>query len=308
MKKSITIATRESKLALWQANQVKAALHRHHPDLRVELLPLTSSGDIQVDIPLADIGGKALFVKELEQALLAQQADIAVHSVKDMPPLLPQGLTLAGTLPREQANDCLLHPEQMRLTQMAQGAVIGTSSPRRAALIQHYHRHLRPKPIRGNIGTRLQKLADQHYDAIVLAYAGLKRLGYDISLVETLPLSQFVPAAGQGAIGMECRSDDDNSKQLIATINHPETLQCIQLEQQLLQTLSGDCHSAIGAYAAINQKQITLTAMVLSSDGQEVLRGTLSEPMDSTEAKTLGTKLGQRLLNDGARSLLAPMN
>jgi hydroxymethylbilane synthase len=300
MKKTITIATRKSKLALWQAQSVQQQLANQHPWLQFELLPIMSSGDKNAHQPLADIGGKALFIKELETALLNHQADIAVHSVKDMPPQLPDGLTLACTLEREDPRDCFIHPQYHRLDDMPQHSIIGTSSPRRAALIAHLYPNLRTQPIRGNVDTRLEKLHTDAFDGIILACAGLKRLNINHHPYQTLPIDAFIPAAGQGAIGIECRSDDDDIKTLIAPLNHPNTQQCVAAEQHTIATLSGNCHSAIGAHATILDDQITLNAIVLGK--HKTLTHTLTQP--SNNSNQIGQQLAQTLIQQGAKTLL----
>lgn len=263
----ITIATRKSPLALWQAHAVKNALEERHPKLQVELLPLTSSGDQVQDRPLADLGGKGLFVKEIESALIENKADIAVHSGKDMPPEDPEGLILAGVLEREDPRDAWISDHTHLKTFHG---IAGTSSPRRSALIQHHAPNSQTRPIRGNIDTRVQKYQSGDYQGILLAMAGLKRLQHPaLSLATPLATDQFVPAACQGTIAMQCRQDDVQTQDLIASINHTKTLICTQVERALVAMIQGDCHSPIGAYAQIIGENLRLKGCILDARGEQ---------------------------------------
>lgn len=267
----LTIATRQSPLALVQAEEVKARLLAAHPGLAVELLPMTTSGDRFTDRPLAEIGGKGLFTKEIEEALLAGKADIAVHSVKDMETKLPPGLTLAATLPREDARDVLIGAASIRA--LPQGSRIGTASLRRAAQILRLRPDLRIVPLRGNVHTRLRKIEAGEADATLLALAGLKRLG--ISPLPGVPLStdEILPAVGQGAIGIECRANDTAALALLATINDAATFAAITAERALLAALDGSCRTPIAAHATVRGDALHLRAMLLSEDGRECWEG-----------------------------------
>ncbi len=303
MKNSLTIATRQSRLALWQAEAVKQALEQRYKSLKVELLPITTTGDRITNVPLADIGGKALFIKELEQAIFRGDADIAVHSAKDMPPELHEDLILAAALPREDARDCFIAVGDTPLEAMPEGAIIGTSSPRRAAQLNQFYPKLQIKPLRGNVNTRIHKLQSSHYQGIILAMAGLKRLGCMQTNWQPLPLEQFVPSVGQGTIAIECRHADKQTLALLAGINDTTAMTHLLVERQVIATLQGDCYSAVGVYAhAMEDNQLHLTAMVLKPDGSQLIVQKMSSTL--TEADELGLRLGKKCLEHGAEALL----
>ena len=268
------IGTRGSKLALTQAGQTKAGLVSAHTDLTpedIELVVIRTTGDRVTDRPLAEIGGKGLFSKELEEALLAGDIDLAVHSMKDMETVLPEGLTVPCMLPREDPRDVFVSATADTLEALPRGAVIGTSSLRRRAQLRHRHANLDVVPIRGNVDTRLAKVARGEVDAILLALAGLNRLGLADQATAILDPEDMLPAAGQGAIGIECRVGDERTHALIAPINDADTHTCVTCERAALAALDGSCHTPIAAYARIETGRLHLTARVLRPDGSEML-------------------------------------
>ncbi len=302
-KKIIKIATRKSPLALWQAYFVRDQLLAQHEDLQVELIKMTSKGDKILDVPLAKVGGKGLFVKELEAGLLAGEADIAVHSMKDVPVDFPQGLHLAVICEREDPRDAFVSNHYSQLDDLPQGAVVGTSSLRRQSQLLKYRPDLQIKFLRGNVNTRLQKLDDGEYDAIILAAAGLIRLEMKQRIASYLTTEQSLPAMGQGAVGIECREDDELTHELIAPLAHEETTIRLTAERALNQRLEGGCQVPIGGFAELQNDQITMRAFVASPDGKEIVEGSVNGP--ASEAQQLGFQLADDLLSRGAREILA---
>jgi hydroxymethylbilane synthase len=302
MTNKLRIATRTSKLALWQANYVKTQLQQHYSQLAIELIHITTSGDKNTELPLNQIGGKALFVKELQRALLENKADIAVHSIKDMSVYPHQDLMLAAVCEREDARDVFIANQFNSVDDLAKNAVVGTASPRRQSLLLNKRPDLKIKLLRGNVPTRLQKCLNGDYDAIILAAAGIKRLNLTQHIKSYLPLHDFIPAIGQGAMGIECRRCDKDMVNLLATINHPPSQICVIAERAVNQVLGGDCHTPVGAHAIIENKKLYLNAFVGSLDGSKTL--TSSQNDDIQQAQQLGEKVGQDLLNQGAKELL----
>jgi hydroxymethylbilane synthase len=299
----LRIATRKSLLALWQAEYVKAELEKHHPGLVVELVPLTSRGDKILDVPLAKIGGKGLFVKELEQALLAGEADIAVHSMKDVPMEFPAGLGLAVICPREDARDAFVSNRFDSLDTLPQGAVVGTSSLRRQCQLLALRPDLQIKFLRGNVQTRLQKLDDGEYDAIILAAAGLIRLELKDRIRSYIAPEQSLPAGGQGAVGIECRTDDAVTLALIKPLHHQTTAERVSAERAMNRHLQGGCQVPIACYAIHRDEGLWLRGLVGSPDGSQMLFDEISGPV--TDAEKIGIELAQRLLVAGADKILA---
>jgi len=298
----IRIATRNSPLALWQAEFVKSELQKHHPDLEVELIGFTTRGDVLLDSPLSKVGGKGLFVKELEVAMLNGEADIAVHSMKDVPMEFPEGLELAVICEREDPRDALVSNKFSKLSDLPKGAVLGTSSLRRQCQIGALRPDLRIKDLRGNVNTRLRKLDDGEYDAIVLAAAGLKRLDMSDRIADHIDTCTSLPAGGQGAVGIECRADDDVVKSLLEPLSHKETTYRVLAERALNKRLEGGCQVPIACFAEIEADQLSMRALVGSLDGQTILR---SEGVDSCEnAENLGIRLAEDLLSQGAADIL----
>lgn len=300
----VRIATRKSLLALWQAEYVKAQLEHHHPQIEVELIGLTTRGDKILDTPLAKIGGKGLFVKELETALLEGEADIAVHSMKDVPMAFPEGLGLAVICPREKPTDAFVSNHYASLAALPQGAVVGTSSLRRQALIQEQRPDLRIETLRGNVQTRLSKLDDGQYDAIILATAGLVRLGLEDRIRTELAEDICLPAGGQGAVGIESRSADAAINALLAPLHDPETACCVLAERAMNRRLEGGCQVPIACYATLDQHtgQIHLRGLVAKPDGSTVLRDEERGPAEQAEA--IGLRVAERLLAAGADEIL----
>ena len=302
MPDTLRIATRKSPLALWQAEHVAAALRATHPGLHVELLGMSTQGDKILDTPLAKIGGKGLFVKELEQGMLEGQADIAVHSMKDVPVELPEGLHLAAILAREDPRDAFVSNRYDTLEALPQGARVGTSSLRRQCQLADRRPDLVILPLRGNVNTRLRKLDDGEYDAVILASAGLKRLGMAERIRAYLTPEDSLPAIGQGAIGIECRRDDPRVNALIAPLHDADTAARISAERAMNHRLQGGCQVPIGGYAVLADDALWLRGLVGTVDGSEVIRAEIRGPVDQAEA--LGTALAEELLDHGARAIL----
>lgn len=299
----LRIATRKSLLALWQAEYVKAELEKHHPGLVVELVPMVSRGDKILDVPLAKVGGKGLFVKELEHALLEHDADIAVHSMKDVPMEFPEGLGLAVICPREDARDAFVSNRYARLDDVPAGGVIGTSSLRRQCQLLAARPDLTVKFLRGNVQTRLQKLDDGEYDAIILAAAGLIRLELGDRIRECLSPEQSLPAGGQGAVGIECRMSDEITKALIAPLHHQATAEQVLAERAMNRRLQGGCQVPIACYALHEGDGLWLRGLVGSTDGSQMLFDEIRGPV--ADAEIMGVTLAERLLAAGADKILA---
>lgn len=298
----VRIATRKSPLALWQAHFVKDALQTLHPGLEVELVTMVTKGDIILDTPLAKVGGKGLFVKELEVAMLEGRADLAVHSMKDVPVEFPEGLGLVTICEREDPRDAFVSNTYTCIEDLPAGSVVGTCSLRRQCQLQEARPDLIIKELRGNVGTRLKKLDDGNYDAIILACAGLIRLGLEDRIKISIEPEQSLPAVGQGAVGIETRLDDTRIRALLEPLNHPETAQRVLCERAMNNRLEGGCQVPIGSYSLIDGDQIWLRALVGEPDGTIMVRGEITGPVSDAEA--LGTQLAEQLLNDGAKDIL----
>ncbi len=298
----IRIATRRSPLALWQANHVAQRLRELHADLQCELLPMRTQGDKLLDTPLAKVGGKGLFVKELERALLEGEADIAVHSMKDVPVSLPAGLHLAVILERADPRDALVSTQVARFEDLPQGARVGTSSLRRGCQIQSLRPDLEILSLRGGVDTRLAKLASGEFDAILLACAGLDRMEYGERIRQRIPAELLLPAIGQGAMGIECRQQDENIRDLIAPLQHGPSAEALRAERALNARLQGGCQVPIAGYAIHQDGQLWLRALVASVDGREVLREESSAA--THQAEELGKQVAEALLAKGAGRIL----
>jgi hydroxymethylbilane synthase len=299
----LRIATRKSPLALWQANHVRDALLSCNPGLEVELLTMTTQGDKILDTPLAKVGGKGLFVKELELGMLEGRADLAVHSMKDVPVEFPDGLGLAAVLPREDPRDVLISNNYSSIDVLPQGARVGTSSLRRQCQLRARRPDLQVLDLRGNVNTRLKKLDDGDYDAILLAAAGVRRMGWAPRITELLAPEQFLPAIGQGAIGIEIRVDDERVGRLVSALNDAQTATRVAAERALNARLQGGCQVPIAGYAEISHGVILLRALVGRPDGSKLVQGVISgKPEDAEE---LGQVLADDLLSRGAREILA---
>ena len=298
----LKIATRKSPLALWQTYHVREALWRLYPNQPIEIIEITTQGDKNLATPLAKIGGKGLFVKELENSLLSGQADIAVHSMKDVPVELPKGLILAVIMSREEPYDAFVSNHYSQLAVLPPGAIVGTSSLRRQSQLLALRPDLIIRSLRGNVGTRLQKLDQGEFDAIVLAVAGLKRLEMSERIREILTADVILPAIGQGAIGIECREDDRITQEQIAPLNDYATQQRIKAERALNQRLGGGCQVPIAGFAEIQDSELLLRGLVADPQGKQVLHHTLRGKLEFPEE--LGNQLAQVLLSQGADRIL----
>ena len=302
MPREIRIATRKSALALWQAEYVKARLEQAHPGLTVSLVPMVSRGDKLLDAPLAKIGGKGLFVKELETALLENEADIAVHSMKDVPMDFPEGLGLYCICEREDPRDAFVSNAYDSLDALPAGSVVGTSSLRRQAQLLARRPDLKIQFLRGNVNTRLAKLDAGEYDAIILAAAGLIRLGFDDRIRSSISAEDSLPAGGQGAVGIECRSADSDVHALLAPLHHRETALRVTAERALNKHLNGGCQVPIACYALLEDDQLWLRGLVGQPDGSLLLRA--EERAASSDAEALGVRVAEALLAQGADAIL----
>jgi hydroxymethylbilane synthase len=327
-KHKLIIATRGSKLALWQAEWVKAQLEKNHRDIEVELKRIKTTGDMILDVPLAKVGGKGLFVKEIEDALLKNNADLAVHSMKDVPTDLPEGLHLAAICKREDPRDAFITRirdskfEIRNFRGIPRGAHIGTSSLRRICQLLNKRPDLRITQLRGNLDTRLRKLDEGQFDAIILAAAGVKRLGLQKRITEILTPAMSLPAIGQGAVGIECRVDDEFTNRLLKRLNHRATSICVRAERAFLKKLEGGCQVPIGAYARLERQKtgggrrkgktagvrreaplVVIKGLVGSLDGKTLIKA--SKQGKPADAELVGTKLAETLLSKGAAEILA---
>jgi len=299
----LRIATRKSPLALWQANHVRDALMARNPGLDVELFTMTTQGDKILDTPLAKVGGKGLFVKELELGILEGRADLAVHSMKDVPVEFPEGLGLAAILEREDPRDVLISNTFSSIDTLPEGARVGTSSLRRQCQLRARRPDLEVLDLRGNVNTRLAKLDNGDYDAILLAAAGVKRMGWEDRITELLPPEQFLPAIGQGAIGIEIRVADERVSRVVKALNDEQTATRIRAERALNERLQGGCQVPIAGYSEISHGVMVLRALVGRPDGTELVQGVISgKPEDGGE---LGQVLADDLLSRGAKQILA---
>ena len=299
----LRIATRSSPLALWQAEEVARRLKLLYPDLKVPLVLMKTKGDKLLDAPLAKIGGKGLFVKELEAGILEGRADIAVHSMKDVPIDFPQGLELGLIMEREDPRDAFVSNHFDSLASMPAGKLVGTSSLRRQTQIRERYPHLRIDWLRGNVNTRLRKLDDGEYDAIILASAGLIRLGFEQRIKLALEPEECLPAIGQGAVGIEVRSDDMAVKELLAPLAHAETTSRLIAERAMNKALNGGCQVPIAGYAVLTDGQIYMRGLVGEPDGSRILRAEISGSVE--HAASLGKRLAEDLLAQGAGDILS---
>jgi hydroxymethylbilane synthase len=306
MKDSFVIGSRGSRLALWQSEWVKSRLEELRPGARVKIEIFKTSGDVMRDVPLAVIGGKGVFTKELEEALLAEKIDIAVHSLKDLPTTLPEGLHVAAITEREDPRDALILPESWRgegasIKSLREGATVGTSSLRRQAQLKHLRPDVEIKDLRGNVDTRLRKLDAGWYDAIILASAGLRRLGFDERISAALDTREMLPAVGQGALGLETRAADDDTNALVSLLEHAETRAACTAERALLFALGGGCQVPIAAHATVTDSRLRLEGLVAGAG--RVIRDSLED--DAEHAARTGERLAARLRGQGADELLA---
>ncbi|MBM7065300.1 hydroxymethylbilane synthase [Neisseria elongata] len=301
--KKLVIASRESMLAMWQAEHIKGRLKALYPDCEVEILGMTTRGDQILDRTLSKIGGKGLFIKELEQALQDGRADLAVHSIKDVPMELPEGFALAAIGERASPFDAFVSNQYARLEDMPEGAIVGTSSLRREAQLRAKFPHLTIKPLRGNVQTRLSKLDNGDYDAVILAAAGLQRLGLDGRIREILSPADSLPAAGQGALGIEIAARRTDLADILRPLNHEETAACVTAERALARALGGSCQVPLAAYCVMEDGLLTLNGLVGHPDGSVIIEASVQAP--AAYADALGRAAAKRLADDGAEELIA---
>lgn len=303
--KKIVIASRESALAMWQAKHIQSRLQTLYPESTVEILGMTTTGDQILDSPLARIGGKGLFVKELEQALSDGRADLAVHSMKDVPMNLPDGFMMAAVGEREDARDAFVSNDFANLASLPNGSIVGTSSLRRQSQLQARFPHLKIESLRGNLQTRLRKLDEGQYAAIILAAAGLIRLGLESRIRQLISTSDSIPAVGQGALGIEINANRPDMLDVLAPLNHPETAACVEAERGMSRALAGSCTVPLGAYAEIQNNTLKMTGFVASIDGKAMVKEQVSG--NPQEAEKLGQLLAQKLVDLGADKILASL-
>lgn len=301
--KILRIATRQSPLALWQAQYVQHRLMACHSGLRVELVPMVTKGDVLLDTPLAKVGGKGLFVKELELALLSDRADIAVHSMKDVPVAFPAGLGLVTICEREDPRDAFVSNQFDSVDNLPLGAVVGTSSLRRQCQLSARRPDLIIRSLRGNVGTRLAKLDAGDYDAIILAVAGLKRLDLSHRIRHAMPAEESLPAVGQGAVGIECRMDDAETIALLSALHDEDTAVRVKAERAMNTRLEGGCQVPIGSFAVLNGDELWLRGLIGAPDGSVIIQGERRGPRKNAE--TMGISLADELLNNGGREILS---
>ncbi len=306
MKKTIIIGTRGSKLALWQTNWVKQRIQQGFPELKVEIVTIKTTGDMITDRPLAAVGGKGLFVKEIEKALMESSIDIAVHSMKDMPGDLPDGLEVGAVPERENPFDVLISKDNLTLDQLPKGAKVGTSSLRRASQIKHARPDIETASIRGNLDTRLKKVASGEFDATLLAAAGLHRLGMEDKISQYLDEQTMLPAVGQGALCIESREGDEELAPVLAYLNHPETNTVVTAERAFLKRLEGSCHIPVACFGRLENDQVVLTGVVASENGEIIIKEVVTGNPDDVE-KT-GIDLAETLLSRGADKILENLN
>jgi hydroxymethylbilane synthase len=299
----LRIATRKSALALWQANFVKAELEKAYPGLAVELVPLVTTGDKILDVPLAKVGGKGLFTKEIEQALLEDRADLAVHSMKDVPTQRAPGLVLAGTGVREDVRDALVSPRVKSVDKLPKGARVGTSSLRRQAQLLHLRPDLQIVSIRGNVETRMRKIKELNLEGVILAAAGLRRLGFGDRITQYIPASVSLPAIAQGSLGLETRADDALTLERVAIFRHEPTQIAVTAERAFLARLEGGCQVPIAGLAQVEGGRVSLEGLVGSVDGKTLIRDRGEGP--AAEAERVGRELAEKILDAGGRAILA---
>jgi hydroxymethylbilane synthase len=307
MRKVVRIGTRKSNLALRQTNMVAARLQQQYEGISVEIVPIVTKGDRILDVSLEKIGDKGLFTQELENAILTGRIDMAVHSLKDMPTELPQGLAVAAIAGREVTNDVLISPKYKTLDGLPAGATVGTSSLRRMAQIRHYRPDVVVTSMRGNVDLRLKKLDDGQYDAIVLAAAGLIRLGLEDRITQVIPFDTCIPAAGQGALAIEARSHDQELRQMLDFFNEPSVVPAVLAERTFLASVEGGCQVPVGAHAEVTDSGLlTMTAVIASVDGRQVYRRYMSGRPE--QAHEMGKKLARQILDAGGWDILAKLN
>lgn len=305
LKNEVVVGTRESRLAMWQACWVVEQLKKVKPELSCRIKGIRTQGDNILDVALAKIGDKGLFTKELEYAILRGEIDMAVHSMKDLPTTLPEGLSIGAVCEREYPGDVLISSDGKNLAELPAGALIGTSSLRRAAQLLYYRKDYKMVNLRGNVQTRIKKLDENKFDATVLAYAGVRRMGLDHRISQVIPIEIMLPAVGQGSIGVEAASSNDEILDLLKNIDHQESRQAVRAERAFLKKLEGGCQVPIGAHAVVEGGCLRLEGAVVSLDGVNMVRSSIIG--DVTEAEAIGVKLAERLLESGAEEILSRM-
>lgn len=303
MKAVLKIGTRQSLLALWQSNHIAACLRKQYPDCEVVLKKIVTKGDRILDVPLAQIGGKGLFTKEIEEDLLSGEVDLAVHSLKDMPTVLPEGLCLTAITERANVGDAFVSNKYESFAELPLGAVVGTSSLRRKAQLLAARPDLTIRDLRGNVDTRLRKLDEGLYDAVILAAAGLERLGHGDRIKAVIPSNVCLPAVGQGALAIECRTNDAEVRQMLDFLNDVPTVYATNAERAFLGLLEGGCQVPIGVHADVEGDKIKIEAIIAALDGSTVLRDTVEGP--ANDAVALGQALGRKMLANGGQEILA---
>ena len=305
-KQKLVVGTRSSQLALWQADFVIGELKKKYPELVVEKRLMTTKGDKILNAPLAKIGGKGLFTKELETAMLAGEIDIAVHSLKDMPVVVPEGLVITAITQRADPGDAFVSPKYESFQQLPRGAKVGTSSLRRKAQLLHARPDLKIEDLRGNVNTRLRKMEEENFDGIILACAGLKRLGFGDKIRQVLPQAMCLPAVGQGALAIECRQADKQTRELLEFLNDRSTRLCTEAERGFLATVEGGCQVPVGVHAVMGETgTLQVEAVIASLDGSTLLREVAkAEAKDAQEARAIGISLAEKLLDRGGREIL----
>ena len=303
MKAVLKIGTRQSLLALWQSNHIAACLRKKYPECEVVLKKIVTKGDRILDVPLAQIGGKGLFTKEIEEDLLSGEVDLAVHSLKDMPTVLPEGLCLTAITERANVGDAFVSNKYNSFAELPLGAVVGTSSLRRKAQLLAARPDLTIRDLRGNVDTRLRKLDEDLYDAIILAAAGLERLGHGDRIKAVIPSNVCLPAVGQGALAIECRTNDAEVRQMLDFLNDVPTVYATNAERAFLGLLEGGCQVPIGVHADVEGDKIKIEAIIAALDGSTVLRDTVEGP--ASDAVALGQALGRKMLANGGQEILA---
>jgi hydroxymethylbilane synthase len=305
MKKIFRIGSRGSGLALWQAEFVKGLISRSFPELKIEISVIRTTGDRIADQPLNKIGGKQLFVKEIEEALLHDEIDVGVHSLKDLPTVLPEGLKIGAVAARHDPRDALVSKKGIGLYRFPKGARVGTGSIRRKAQLLHFRPDLEIIPIRGNIDTRLRKLRNQGFDALVLALAGLERMGFANVVTEALPFDIMVPAPGQGVIAAECREHDNEVNKVLVQITDEETQIAAFAERAFLDRLGGSCHVPVGCFAEVREESVSILGLIASPDGQQLIKERIEGPLHGH--KYLGKELAERVLGRGGKEILSSL-
>jgi hydroxymethylbilane synthase len=298
----IRIGTRKSKLALWQTEYVAKKLKEHFPEIEIEIVKITTKGDKILDVPLAKVGGKGLFVKEIEDALLRNEIDLAVHSLKDVPTYFPEGLGLTAITEREDPTDAFISVKYNSLQELPNGAVVGTSSLRRKSQLKKIRPDLEIKDLRGNVDTRLKKLENGEYDAIILAYAGLKRLGFENKVKQKFSPYEFIPAVAQGFLGIETRLDDDKTNQIVKVLNDENSYKRAAAERAFLKRLEGGCQVPLGAYAKIEDNQLKIIGFISDLEGKRFIKDEIKGDVNKSEE--LGKNLAEKLLNEGGKEIL----